>query len=165
MGIEIERKFRVVGDGWQDGEPLGVRIAQGYLTQDPSRTVRVRISGETGWLTIKGLNRGIARLEFEYEIPLPDARELLSLCLPSVIDKTRYRIPYAGNVWELDVFHGENAGLIIVEVELDDESVIPELPPWVGEEVSSETRYYNSSLAVLPYLKWPEFKRSKAVDG
>lgn len=153
MATEIERKFLVKGDAWQAGSG-GVRIAQGYLTRDPGRTVRVRIAGEQAWLTIKGRTEGISRAEFEYEIPAADARELLGLCLPSVIDKTRHRISHGGHVWEVDVFHGENAGLVVAEVELANEAVSPELPPWVGEEVSADARYYNSCLAVFPYSKW-----------
>ena len=153
MPSEIERKFLVTDDSWRDGTP-GVRIAQGYLSQDPERTARVRIAGEKAWLTIKGRTHGITRAEFEYEIPLDDARSLLGLCLPSVIDKTRHEISHAGHLWEVDVFHGENAGLVIAEVELVDESISPELPPWVGAEVSTEARYFNACLAVLPYAKW-----------
>ena len=153
MPSEIERKFLVTDDSWRDGTP-GVRIAQGYLSQDPERTVRVRIGGEKAWLTIKGRTHGITRAEFEYEIPLADARALLELCLPSVIDKTRHEISHAGHLWEVDVFHGEIAGLVIAEVELADESISPELPPWVGAEVSAEVRYFNACLAVLPYAKW-----------
>ncbi len=153
MPSEIERKFLVTGDSWRDSSP-GVRIAQGYLTQDTERTVRVRIGGEKAWLTVKGRSVGISRAEFEYEIPVSEARELLGLCLPSVIDKTRHEVPHAGHVWEVDVFHGENDGLIVAEVELEDESDSPELPEWVGDEVSSDARYFNSRLAVVPYAKW-----------
>ena len=153
MPSEIERKFLVTDDSWRDGTP-GVRIAQGYLSHDPERTVRVRIGGEKAWLTIKGRTHGITRAEFEYEIPPDEARSLLGLCLPSVIDKTRHEISHAGHLWEVDVFHGENAGLLIAEVELADESISPELPPWVGDEVSADVRYFNSCLAVLPYAKW-----------
>ena len=153
MPAEIERKFLVADDSWRDGT-TGVRIVQGYLSQDPERTVRVRIGGEKAWLTIKGRTHGITRAEFEYAIPLDDARSLLGLCLPSIIDKTRHEISHAGHLWEVDVFHGENAGLVIAEVELADESISPELPPWVGAEVSAEVRYFNACLAVLPYAKW-----------
>lgn len=153
MPAEIERKFLVADDSWRDGT-TGVRIAQGYLSQDPDHTVRVRIAGENAWLTIKGRTLGITRAEFEYAIPLDDARSLLGLCLPSIIDKTRHEISHAGHLWEVDVFHGENAGLVIAEVELADESISPELPPWLGAEVSAEARYFNSCLAVLPYAKW-----------
>jgi adenylate cyclase len=153
MATEIEQKFLVATDAWRDGTP-GTRIAQGYLSQDPERTVRVRIAGETAWLTIKGRTLGIARAEFEYAIPLAEAKALLGMCLPSVIDKTRYEIGFAGHCWEVDVFHGENEGLVIAEVELEDESVCPELPPWLGAEVSTDPRYFNSRLAALPFSRW-----------
>jgi len=153
MPAEIERKFLVLDDSWQDGS-AGVRIAQGYLCSDIHRTVRVRIAGETGFLTIKGPTAGIRRAEFEYEIPPDEARDLLGLCLPGVLDKTRHRISHSGHVWEVDVFHGENEGLVIAEVELADESVSPELPGWVGAEVSSEPRYFNSQLAARPFRCW-----------
>ena len=153
MAVEIERKFRVRDDSWRDGT-VGVEIVQGYLSQDPERTVRVRLAGENAWFTVKGCTRGITRVEFEYAIPRVDAQALLELCLPSVIDKTRYRLLYAGHFWEIDVFHGENAGLVIAEIELMDETIDPVLPPWLGEEVSSEACYFNSCLAVRPYSQW-----------
>jgi adenylate cyclase len=153
MPSEIERKFLLSDDSWRDGSP-GVRISQGYLSQDAERTVRVRISGEKAWLTIKGRTQGITRAEFEYEIPVAEARELLGLCLPSVIDKTRHKISFCGHVWEIDVFHGDNEGLVVAEVELADESVSPELPPWIGQEVSANARYFNSCLAARPYANW-----------
>jgi CYTH domain-containing protein len=153
MAAEIERKFLLANDSWRNGTP-GVRIAQGYLSQDPDRTVRVRIAGGRAWLTIKGRSREITRAEFEYEIPLADATELLAMCLPSVIDKTRYEVSYAGHVWEIDVFHGENEGLVIAEVELADESIAPDIPAWAGAEVSSDARYFNSCLANAPFKKW-----------
>jgi adenylate cyclase len=153
MPSEIERKFLLADESWRDGSP-GVRIAQGYLSQDPDRTVRVRIAGENAWLTIKGRSEGITRAEFEYEIPLDEAKALLELCLPSVIDKTRHRIQFGGHEWEIDVFHGENAGLVVAEVELADESISPAMPLWIGAEVSLDARYFNSCLAVTPYAKW-----------
>lgn len=150
MAIEIERKFLVRDDTWQDGTP-GVRIAQGYLSMDPARSVRVRLAGDQAWITVKGIAGNITRAEFEYPIPAEDARELLEMCLPSLIDKTRYRILFSGNRWEVDVFHGANEGLVIAELELADEAANPLLPPWVGLEVSADKRYYNSSLAVKPF--------------
>jgi CYTH domain-containing protein len=153
VAMEIERKFLVTGDSWNDGSP-GVRIAQGYLSLDPERCVRVRLAGNEAWLTIKGRTEGITRAEFEYPIPPRDAHELLEMCLPSVIDKTRHRIPFGGHMWEVDVFHGANEGLVIAEVELADECVIIEPPPWTGAEVSSDSRYYNASLAVTPFGAW-----------
>ncbi len=153
MPAEIERKFLVLDDSWREGSSA-TRIAQGYLSQDPDRTVRVRIAGDQAWITIKGRSAGISRQEFEYEIPVEEGRELLGLCLPSVIDKTRHVLSHAGHVWEVDEFHGDNEGLVVAEVELADESISPEFPGWVGEEVSSDERYFNSRLAVLPYAKW-----------
>jgi adenylate cyclase len=150
MASEIERKFLVSGDSWRDGSP-GVRMAQGYLSLDPDRTVRVRLAGENAWITVKGRTHGITRMEFEYEIPSGDAAELLEICLPSVIDKTRHRVEFRGHPWEIDVFHGANEGLVVAEVELADESVCPKLPPWVGAEVSTDVRYYNASLAVRSF--------------
>lgn len=150
MATEIERKFLVTGDDWKSSSE-GTRIAQGYLSIDADRTVRVRLAGNDAWITIKGRTEGISRAEFEYPVPQDEARELLKLCLPSVIDKTRHQVSFGGHVWEVDVFHGDNSGLILAEVELADESVVPELPPWAGMEVSDDSRYYNSSLSSLPF--------------
>ena len=150
MASEIERKFLVSGDTWNDGTP-GVRIAQGYLLLDPDRCVRVRVAGDEAWLTIKGRTEGITRSEFEYPIPVSDAQALLGMCLQSVIDKTRHRIPFCRHVWEVDVFHGENAGLVLAEVELEHDSEQPDLPSWIGDEVSFDARYYNANLAVTPF--------------
>lgn len=129
-------------------------MVQGYLSRESGRTVRVRSAGEVAWLTIKGKAEGISRAEFEYEIPVSDARNLLEMCLPGIIDKTRYRVSHAGFVWEIDEFHGENAGLIVAEVEMENEDCDPELPPWVGDEVSHDRRYFNSSLTERPFNTW-----------
>lgn len=153
MPAEIERKFLVLDDSWRNGN-AGVRIAQGYLSTDVERTVRVRIAGNVAWLTIKGRSVGIRRAEYEYGIPLGEAQDLLSICLPGIIDKTRHRIPFAEQVWEVDLFHGENEGLVIAEVELANEEIFPELPSWVGVEVSGDPRYYNSNLAARPFRAW-----------
>jgi CYTH domain-containing protein len=155
VAVEIERKFLVRDDSWNDGTP-GVRIAQGYLSVDPARSVRVRIAGENAWLTIKGATSGISRAEFEYPIPVADARDLLERCLPSVIDKTRHCIRFGGHLWEIDVFHGANEGLVLAEVELADESAAPQDPPWLGAEVSCDDRYYNLSLAATPFGEFRE---------
>lgn len=155
MALEIERKYLVADDSWRDNNPAGTRMSQGYLSRDSGRTVRVRLAGEKAWLTIKGAAEGISRAEFEYEIPPADASELLGLCVPAVIDKTRYRIPFGGHVWEVDVFHGENEGLVVAEVELGDEAEMPELPPWVDQEVSADRRYANSCLSEMPFKVWP----------
>lgn len=154
MAFEIERKFLLRDDSWRAQSTAAKRICQGYLSLDPDRTVRVRISGDQAWLTIKGRSEGITRAEFEYEIPLADANAMLRLCLPSVIEKTRHRIEWRGHVWEVDDFHGENDGLQVAEIELEDESVTPDLPAWVGDEVSDDPRYFNSCLARHPFQDW-----------
>lgn len=153
MGIEIERKFLIAEDSWRL-QAVGISYAQGYLSRGTGRTVRVRIAGEEAYITIKGPVRGISRLEYEYQIPVKDARELLLLCEGPLIEKTRYRIFTEGHLWEIDEFHGENAGLVIAEVELADpqESVI--FPSWLGTEVTGDARYYNSNLTMHPYCDW-----------
>lgn len=154
MGIEIERKFLVVGDGWRQ-RVSGIFYRQGYLTVDPERTVRVRIAGSKGFLTIKGQSEGLSRSEFEYAIPLADATFLLDrLCLRPLVEKTRYTISYRGKLWEIDEFSGANSGLLLAEVELDSVDEPVEFPPWVGTEVSDDQRYYNASLAQNPFQNW-----------
>ncbi|WP_346765512.1 CYTH domain-containing protein [Thioalkalivibrio sp. XN8] len=153
MGVEIERKFLVTGDGWQAGA-AGRRLRQGYLSFDPERTVRVRVTGDRAWLNIKGRTEGIRRLEFEYGIPVDDAVQLLALCQGAVIDKTRYEVRWDGRTWEVDEFHGENAGLVVAELELRDEHEDFTRPPWLGLEVSGDPRYYNAALARNPYRAW-----------
>lgn len=154
MGIEIERKFLVRNDGWRTEH--GTRLIQGYLSRDKGRTVRVRIAGEAAWLTIKGLTTGISRAEFEYAIPVADAEQLLSLCEGPIIEKTRHLVEYEGTTWEVDEFHGANAGLVVAEVELDSESEFFARPAWLGDEVSGDVRYSNSSLSVMPFSLWPK---------
>ncbi|MEW6762937.1 MAG: CYTH domain-containing protein [Pseudomonadota bacterium] len=154
MGVEIERKFLVSSDAWRTlGEPVLLR--QGYLSADPVRTVRVRIEGAQGVLTIKSKNEGASRGEWEYPIPLQDAEELLDrLCERPLVEKYRRRIDFKGFTWEVDEFLGENAGLVVAEIELPAEDTVFDLPDWIGEEVTGERRYYNSSLIRLPYSKW-----------
>ncbi|GAB3377924.1 CYTH domain-containing protein [Massilia agri] len=154
MGVEIERKFLVSGDAWRTlGEPVLLR--QGYLSADPERTVRVRIEGEQGVLTIKSKNEGASRGEWEYPIPLADAEELLDrLCERPLVEKYRRRIVVKGFTWEVDEFLGENAGLVVAEIELPAEDTVFDLPDWIAREVTGERRYYNSSLIRLPYSKW-----------
>lgn len=154
MAVEIERKFLLADDSWREVAGNGTRMSQGYLSKQRGRTVRVRVAGDQAWLTIKGEATGISRAEFEYPIPVEEAVQLLELCEPSVIDKTRFAIPYGGHIWEVDVFHGENDGLIVAEVELADENERFEMPPWVGEEVSDDRRYANSVLSVTPFKNW-----------
>ncbi len=151
MGQEIERKFLVKGE-FPRTNP--VTMAQAYLSSDPSSTVRVRLAGDIAWLTIKGKSSGISRAEFEYEIPVSDAKELIELATSSTIEKTRYHIASGPHTWEIDVFEGENHGLIIAEIELNSEDEEFEKPDWLGEDVSHDFRYSNSSLAKNSYKSW-----------
>ena len=154
MGVEIERKFLVLGEAWRT---LGMAtlLRQGYLNADPARTVRVRIEGDTGLLTIKSKNVGASRGEWEYPIPLPDAEELLdTLCERPLVEKIRRRIEHAGFTWEVDEFLGENAGLVVAEIELPSEAAAFDRPDWIGQEVTGDKRYYNSSLIRFPFSRW-----------
>ena len=154
MAVEIERKFLVTDDAWRN-TATGILFRQGYLCTEPERTVRVRLEGDRGKLTIKGKSIGISRSEFEYEIPQQEAVELLDkLCLLPLIEKTRYRVEHAGHWWEVDEFHGDNEGLILAEIELEAEDSEIELPEWVGKEVSGERRYYNACLVEKPFKDW-----------
>ncbi|MEM7350378.1 MAG: CYTH domain-containing protein [Acidobacteriota bacterium] len=154
MGVEIERKFLLAGDGWREGA-VGTLYRQGYLSTEADRSVRVRIKGNQGFLTIKGRSEGLARLEYEYEIPLDDAGHLLDeLCLAPLIEKTRYVIEHAGATWEVDEFAGVNAGLVLAEVELASTEEAVDLPPWIGHEVSDDPRYFNANLVANPYSSW-----------
>ena len=154
MALEIERKYLV------DLEKIttlenGIRIKQGYLSTNKDAVVRVRVKNDKAYLTIKGSNSGIVRLEFEYEIPLNEANEMLEkLCQKPVIDKTRYIINHENHTWEVDVFYGDNDGLVVAEVELSSEDEAINLPLWVKEEVSHDDRYYNSNLMRHPYKDW-----------
>ncbi len=152
MALEIERKFLVTGDEWRNAE--GVVLRQGYLSTHPERTVRVRIEGDKARLTIKGITRGATRAEYEYDIPPEDAAELLRLCEPPLIAKVRRRLEHDGLVWEVDEFLGDNQGLVIAEVELDREDRPLTKPPWVGEEVTHDPRFYNANLVANPFTKW-----------
>lgn len=155
MGHEIERKYLVGSESWRTGVTSATHLVQGYLTTGPQVTVRVRIAGERAYLTIKGQSEGISRAEFEYPIPVPDAEVMLAtLAQPGVIDKVRHLVPHAGRTWEVDVFAGDNAGLIVAEVELESDQAHVELPEWVGSEVSGDPRYYNSELSRNPYSSW-----------
>lgn len=152
MAVEIERKFLVIGNDWRQTE--GVRYLQGYLSRDKERTVRVRLAGDKAFLTIKSVTTGISRNEFEYEIPVADAEELLKLCDGPVIEKVRNTILFGGRVWQVDEFRGANEGLVVAEVELEKEDQPFDRPPWLGKEVSGDPRYFNSNLAVNPYCNW-----------
>ena len=158
MALEIERKYLI------DLEKIGtlengVRIKQGYLSTNKDAVVRVRVKNDKAYLTIKGSNSGIARLEFEYEIPLNEANEMLEkLCQKPVIDKTRYLIKHDIHTWEVDIFYGDNDGLVVAEVELSSEDEFINLPTWIKEEVTTDARYYNSNLMKLPFKDWEENK-------
>lgn len=155
MGVEIERKFLVKDESWRVSALPGTRYSQGYLASSPRCSVRVRTGGERAWLNIKGATVGASRAEFEYPLPLADAKIMLeTLCEASLVDKTRYLVVVGAHTWEVDVFHGANDGLVMAEIELArvDESF--ERPPWAGEEVTADVRYYNARLAVHPYCEW-----------
>ena len=155
MAKEIERKFLVKRDLWRADPGQGTTFRQGYLSDDPERVVRVRVAGTTGTLTIKGLTVGVERQEYEYGIPVQDANVLLdTLCMRPLIEKTRHRVRHEGRMWEVDVFAGDNAGLIVAEVELPSADAPLSLPEWVGAEVSHDPRFFNSNLARHPYRSW-----------
>ncbi|MDX2093461.1 MAG: CYTH domain-containing protein [Kofleriaceae bacterium] len=152
MGSEIERKF-LVDPAWHP-PGVGVRFTQGYLSSVAERVVRVRLEGETAKLTIKGKTRGVTRDEFEYEIPASDAAALLAMCEQPVIEKHRHHVELEGKTWEVDVFHGENEGLVLAEIELASETEPFVVPAWAIEEVSHDPRYYNANLQKHPYRSW-----------
>lgn len=154
MAVEIERKFLVNREVLLPYLEEGTFYEQGYLPRKNSATVRVRIAGEKGFLTIKGRVEGFSRSEFEYEIPLADAREMLDLFCKETIIKKRYLIPHGGHTFEVDIFEGENSGLIVAEVELTSEEETVELPEWITEEVTGDARYYNSQLLKNPISRW-----------
>ena len=157
MHLEIERKFRVAGD-FKAAATHCSHIQQGYIASGKGRTVRIRIRDDKGYLTIKGPagEAGLSRYEFETEVPLSDARDLLLLCEPGIIDKHRYLVPVGHHVFEVDEFHGDNEGLVMAEVELGSEDEAYERPDWLGEEVTGDRRFYNSHLRKLPYKDWGE---------
>jgi len=155
MALEIERKFLVKGN-FRNDVAESVHIVQGYISALPEHTVRIRIRGDRGYITIKGMadKSGIARYEWEKEIPLPEAEELLLLCGPGVVEKTRHIIKAGKHLFEVDEFHGENEGLIIAEIELSSADEQFNKPSWLGKEVTSESKYYNSSLSRKPFKNW-----------
>ncbi len=155
MPQEIERKF-LVKDGFKQYAFTSARITQGYLSSVPERIVRVRVSGEKGFLTIKGISNlsGMSRYEWEKEIAVTEARELLVLCEPGIIDKTRYLVQVGAYTFEVDEFYGDNQGLVVAEVELGSEEELYEKPDWLGTEVTGDIRYYNSNLIFEPFTRW-----------
>ncbi|MEJ2587683.1 MAG: CYTH domain-containing protein [Deltaproteobacteria bacterium] len=161
MGQEIERKFLVKKEKWQpEGE--GELYRQGYVSTEKRRVVRVRRAGDKGYLTVKALTGGITRLEFEYEIPVPDADIMLNrLCERPLIEKYRHRVTYQDMIWEVDVFMGDNEGLVVAEVELESDTQEIALPEWAGPEVSTDPRYYNANLVKHPFKSWDNDSKSR----
>jgi adenylate cyclase len=155
MAVEIERKFLLKNDSWRDSVVCSHVLKQGYLASSPLPTVRVRTSDDKAFLTIKGRTEGISRVEYEYEIPREEAIEMLKLSAQTPIEKTRYIVEANGHIWEIDVFEGSNAGLILAEVELDSEDEEVILPDWIEREVTNDARYYNSALSIKPFSTWP----------
>ena len=162
MGIEIERKFLPVNDGWRAAAHKVVPMAQGYLNDlalvdsgAMQASVRVRIEGDAAFLNIKSRELGASRQEFEYPVPVADARALLKLCVGGLVEKHRHYVEHAGHLWEVDEFLGDNAGLVVAEIELDDAGEAFERPDWLGVEVTDDARYYNLALASRPYRDWP----------
>lgn len=163
MGQEIERKFLVVSDDWRASATSSALLRQGYLSSNAKATVRVRSEDDrSAVVTLKGAVSGLSRAEYEYEIPVADARELLEMAKPHVIEKRRYVVPFGGLTWEVDVFEGRHAGLVIAEVELEREDQHVEQPGWLGREVTDDERYYNASLSRATAL--PDAKSPGAVD-
>ena len=167
MGVEIERKFLVEGDGWRAAVREVLPMAQGYINDmgamdrgEQKASVRVRIQGDAAFLNLKSRELGHTRQEFEYPIPVADARALLVLCVGGVIDKRRHYVEYEGHLWEVDEFLGDNAGLVVAEIELDhaDEAFVK--PAWIGKQVTDAARYYNLALASRPYSAWSDEERS-----
>jgi len=154
MAKEIERKFLVSTYKWKDNVSATYVFRQGYLSYDSERTVRVRATEVNGYLTIKGITTGLTRDEFEYEIPLGDALSLLQMCERPAIEKKRYIVPHGAHTWEVDVFEGANAGLVVAEIELRSEDEVFERPTWLGEEVSGQRKYSNSALSLFPFKDW-----------
>jgi adenylate cyclase len=156
MPIEIEKKFLVKSEDFKKDAVKSTRITQGYLSSHPERTVRVRIKGDKGFLTIKGKGSpsGASRYEWEKEIPVSEVEDLLTLCEDGIIDKTRYEVKSENHIFEVDEFYGENQGLVIAEVELLSENEYFFKPEWLGEEVTGKAQYYNAMLMKNPYIKW-----------
>lgn len=154
MSVEIERKFLVIGDAWKNHVSGQFQLKQGYLQSTPERTVRIRTAEKEAFLTIKGKTTGISRVEYEYAIPFEEGLELIKLSENKPIEKIRHIVVHHGITWEIDVFEGLNAGLILAEVELQTEHQEISLPEWVGKEVSQDARYYNAALSIQPYSQW-----------
>jgi adenylate cyclase len=157
MATEIERKFLVNDAGWRRQAGEGMRLRQGYLAGGKDSSIRVRSGGGMAHLNIKSATLGVSRREYDYPIPMSDAEELLNhLCERPLIEKTRYHVEHAGHTWEVDIFEGDNAGLVVAEIELQREDEVFARPPWLGAEVSHDPRYYNVSLVRHPYKEWKD---------
>ena len=155
MAIEVEHKFLLKNNNWRHQISHSVKYSQGYLSSQPTCSIRIRISDNQAWLNIKSATIGTHRREYEYEIPLSDADELLhELCVKPLIEKTRHFVIYEGYTWEIDEFYGDNAGLIVAEIELSEIGQTFEKPEWLGQEVTYDLRYYNNNLAIYPYSEW-----------
>ena len=164
MAIEIERKFLVTGDGWRAAAHRVIPMAQGYINDQAAMdsgaqkaSVRVRVQGEEAFLNLKSRELGHTRQEFEYPLPLDDARALLALCVGGLIDKRRHLVQHQGHLWEVDEFLGDNAGLVVAEIELQSADEAFAKPDWIGAEVTDDARYYNLALASHPFSQWPGF--------
>jgi adenylate cyclase len=169
VGIEIERKFLLAGEGWRDAAERVVPMAQGYLNDlamldsgSMQASVRVRIEGEAAFLNLKSREAGPRRQEFDYAVPLADARALLALCVGGLVEKRRHYVRHAGHLWEIDEFLGDNAGLLVAEIELTSVDEAFERPAWIGAEATHARRYYNLALAARPYSHWSESERAAA---
>jgi adenylate cyclase len=167
MALEIERKFLVTGDGWRDAAHAVLPMAQGYINDlgaldrgEQKASVRVRIQGEAAWLNLKSRELGHTRQEFEYPVPLDDARALLALCVGGRIDKRRHLVRHEGHLWEVDEFLGGNAGLVVAEIELAAAGEKFVKPAWLGKEVTDAARYYNLALASHPWSVWTDDERA-----
>jgi adenylate cyclase len=165
MGREIERKFLVTNDGWCAAADAGVLLRQAYLARTGRAVVRVRLAGEAGaFFTIKSAEPGLSRAEFEYSLPRADGEALMALREGAILEKTRFHVPHDGDVWEVDVYAGENEGLVIAEIELASESDDVAIPPWLGPEVTGERRYYAAELSRRPFRAWTAEERAGAAS-
>lgn len=165
MAEEIERKFLVTGDGWRAAADEGRPIRQAYLSDGGRAAVRVRICDDEAFLTVKAAKGGMSRYEFEYPVPLGDAEAMASVCGGVCIEKVRYRVPHAGRTWEVDVYGGDNAGLVVAEIEIESEDAEIDLPDWVGDEVTDQQRYYASNLARRSIREWGAAERRGLRKG
>ncbi|OLY92956.1 CYTH domain-containing protein [Cnuella takakiae] len=164
MGVEIERKYLVNKAIWNNTDKgAGELYSQGYMLTTPEKTIRVRLTETGGFLTIKGISVGASRAEYEYGIPQTEASELLADFCSGVIEKRRYKLVYAGMVWEVDEFMGANEGLVLAEIELPDADSIFSLPPWIGVEVTGQLPYYNSYISEHPYSTWPDQEKNPTI--